>query len=323
MYDVFFERAINLDKYLKNHFHYDMNFPDTLKVKPETDYCDVCAHNLKLTRKPQKGFILMSVVATCDVYTGECCNVECKEFEKAISYCGTSSGIVNYSNKFFIGVELITEYMRLYSKNGLSFSTWIENKVVLSKSAKESGFYRKVSNLTSYFGALHEVFCRATDLIIFPKETFYCCSSPKVLQMDGLVNSVKANRITTFSEPWIKNTITKRASKHSERQIKDVGSCMFKIIDDIIKTKQCSVKILESMQKSTNKGIKVLSFCFVKTDEQYELPEAAVLFAKTLIKSIAAVNSLISSTCEPIISRYFLLNLCVFSSFNLTYHFCF
>lgn len=304
LYDIFFERSVNLEEYLKTQFHHDNNFPDTLNIKPETDQCLICAQNLRLIKKPHKGYILMSVIAFCDVYIGECYNKECTEFEKPVSYYGTSSGIVNYSNKFFIGVELVIEYMRFYSKNGLSFSTWIENKIVLSKSVKETKFYCNVSHLSSYIGLLHEIFCKTTDLLIFPKETFYCCQSPKIIQMDGLVNSVKANRITEFSEPWIKDTMTKRASKYNERQLEKVDNYTAKLIVDVIHTKKCSESIMKTLQKSSHNGVKALSFCFERINEQYVLTESVILFAKTLISSVAAANSLVPSSCESIVLKY-------------------
>lgn len=317
MYDLFFKRALNIEEYLKNQFHYDTEFPDILKVKPETEQCLVCGQNFKIIKKQHKGYILLSVVATCDVYVAECCNNECMQFEFPVSFSGTSSGFVNYSNKFFIGVELIIEYMRLYAKNGLSFSAWIETKIVLSKSVTETKFYRNASHISSYFGVLHEVFCRATDLLIFPKETFYCCSSPKIIQMDGLVNSVKANRIPVFSEPWIKDTVTERASKHNERQLERVDVPCKNLIVGILQTKKCSDATLQTLRKSTNSGVKALSFCFEKLDKENVLKESSILYAATLTKSIAAANSLIPSTCESVVLRYDLcLSMCKFKNFS-------
>lgn len=314
LYDIFFERAVDLESYLKKEFYFEVEQPHTLKIKPESTECISCNQTLKLTKKQHNGYIFISLLAICEVYTGECFNKDCSNFEEPVSFCGTSAGIINYGNKFFIGVEMIIEYMRLYSKNGLTFSTWMDTKIFFSKSVKEERFYRNVSHISSYFGALHEVFCKATDLFVFPKETFYCCPSPKIIQMDGLVNSVKANRIPVFSEPWIKDTITKRASKHNERQLEKVDSLTIKLILDILHTKKCSNKILETLRKSTNSGVKALSFCFERLDKESVLKESSILFARTLTKSIAAANSLISSSCESIVLRYLFKVFCVCAS---------
>lgn len=301
---MFFERAINLDQYLKQKFHYNENDPDILKVIPEQDACSNCATKLKLIKKGHNGFILLTVVATCQVYISECTNKDCIEFSIPVSYSGSSSGMVNYSNKFFIGVELIVEYMSLYSKNGLSFSTWIGNKIVLNQSISERNFYRDVGHISSYYGILHEIFCRATDLFVFPKDTFFCCANPKVVQMDGLVNSIKANRIPDFREPWIKDTVTERASNFNERQLEPVDETTKKLICDIIQTKKCNDSILLNLQKSKHIGVKALSFCFKRQENLNILNDSAMLFAKTLTKTIAAANSLMPSSCENIVIRY-------------------
>lgn len=302
---MFFERAANLDSYLKTTFFYDKDFPDILKIKPEEIICSSCTQNLNVSKKSHKGYILLSLVATCEVFTAVCMNKDCKEFRVPISYSGSSSGIINYSDKFFIGVELIVEYMALYSKNGLSFSTWIENKVVLNKLATKSQFYSDITGLSSYYGRLHEIFCKATDLIIFDEKTFCCCSSPRIIQMDGLVNSVKANRITKFAEPWIKNSIVDRASTNLGRQLERLDSSTHKIVCDIIISKTCSANVLKILRNSKNMAVKLLSFCFETNKRGHNiLHESSIMFAKTLTKSVAAVNSLIPSTSVAIVLRF-------------------
>lgn len=236
MYEEFFARSVNLDSYLKKKFSFNHeDTSDKIKITPESKQCLVCKQKLEIIKSQDNGFMLMSVIAVCEVFIGKCCNETCTNFEQTTSYSGASSGIINYSNKFFIAVELILEYMTLYSKNGVAFSTWCETK--FGNPHQEISFYKNVP-VSSYYGVLHEVFCRSTDLFMFPEKTFYCCASPKIIQMDGLVNSVKANRLITFSEPWIIKNMTKRASKMSDRQIEKLSIETSQLILEIIQIKK-------------------------------------------------------------------------------------
>lgn len=54
---------------------------------------------------------------------------------------------------------------------------------------------------------------------------------------------------------------------------------------------------------STNVGVKTFSFCFVKREGYNFMVESSIAFAKTLVKSVAAVNTLIPSSCEQIVLR--------------------
>lgn len=305
--DTFFERSINLDQYIKTVFHYNKYDLNKLCVIPEEKDCIFCSKNLKMIKRKATGFILLNIIAKCDVYVGLCENEECNAFEKPVSFNGTLDGFINYSNKFFIGVELIVEYMNLYAQNGVSFSAWIKSKMFINNAVQESDLYSNSIRLNSYHGVLHEAFCSGTDLFMFPQSAFYCCESPEVLQMDGLVSSVKSSRMVEFYEPWVQNKIVQRASKRNERQLDKLDENTSKQIKEILHTNKCSLSTIQNLQQSSYVGVRAFSYCFEKQEEDFILRDLAKFFGMTLIKLVAAANSLIPKSCILIVERYIII----------------
>lgn len=244
------------------------------------------------------------MIANCDVYIGHCENEGCDGFKKTVVFDGTNLGFINYSNKFFIGIELIVEYMNLYAQNGVSFSAWIKSRMFITNGAQLSDLYSSNICLNSYHGLLHEAFCSASNLFIFPQSTFYCCENPQVLQMDGLVNSVKSSRMVEFFEPWIVNQIRERSSDQNKRQLQKLDDTTANLIKEILKTNKCSLSTMEDLQKNRHIGVKVFGFCFEEQQEYCVMRDLAKLFGTTLIKKIAAANSLIPKSCILIVERY-------------------
>lgn len=299
--NVFFQRSYNLENYLKTEFlKYD---PSTYSIVPETKVCLECSTDLVLHQKKAIGFIVLNIIVKCNVYYGQCETEGCSNYKIPVSYTGIGSGLINYGNKFFVGVELIVEYMNLYAKNGLSFTAWFKNKITINRYA-DSTIYGDVNHIHSYTGMLHEAFCLGTTLFDYEKSVFFCCELPKIVSMDAIVNSVKNSRMFKFKKPWITSTVIDRCSKRSERQLEKLSGLVKEEIIEILRKKTITLDTIQKLRKCSHKGVRAFSFCFSKgTDNNFVLQDLAQMFGMMLTKSVAAANTLIPVNCVSIVEK--------------------
>lgn len=257
---------------------------------------------VKLHQK--KGVLMVGVLMSCEVHVAVCTNDNCSRKNQIISYSGISKGLVNVNNKFVIGIELIQEYLELYSKTGMKFSSWIKVRTNIHSNSSETPLFKKVDNLASYYGYLHQAFCSASELFLFDKADFYCCASPEVIQIDATVNSIQLSRLPTFKEPWVKEHVIQRTSTRNERQLPQLNETDKKIISNILKGISCSQATVHRFQNHDHVGLKNIGFCMMKKkDNQYILNKSAEMFCKCLIKNVAASSSILPTSCVEIVSR--------------------
>lgn len=302
MAHIFFQRSFNLENYLKSEFL--LHDPSAFSIIPENKSCLSCSRDLVLYKRKPTGFIILNLTVQCNVFYGQCENECCTHYKVQISFMGTSSGLINCGNKFFIGVEIIVEYMNLYAKNGLSFNAWFETKMETNRYANNTSLFGDVHHLKSYTGLLHEAFCLGTSLFHFEESSFKCCDSPKIISMDAIVNSVKRSRMTTFQEPWITSTLVDRCSKRSDRQLEKLNEKWKSDILEVIQQKTISFDKVLKLRHCDHKGVKAFSFCFYENaNGSYSLKDVAKMFGMTLIKTVAAANSIVPSNCVQIIKK--------------------
>lgn len=294
---------MNLDNYLRiNFLKHD---PNTYSVVPESNNCNVCLTELSFCQKNIIGHLVFNIIIKCNVYIGKCTNSTCSNHLKAVSFMGTDFGMVNFGNKFFVGVELIQEYMNLYAKNGLTFNTWFNNKLLMTSYANNP-VYGDVNHIKQYTGILHEAFCIGTTLFKFDKSVYYCCDIPKIVSMDGIVNSVKSCRMPKFKELWVTGSMVGRKSERSRRQLQRIkkDDPLKTLIIDAVNKKPMDFETFEVLRKSQHKGVTALSFCFEEDENGvFLLKDLAKMFGLMLVKDLAAANTLIPVNCVPIIEK--------------------
>lgn len=299
--NIFNKRAWNLEKFISENF----DFADTgiIKIIPEQIICSSCSEPLSLSLHQPQGFLISTIILNCEVHVAKCTNTDCLQNNKMKSFSGIKIGIVNFNNKFFICVELIKEYFELYSKNGVKFTTWIKTKIDLFKFDSETPLYKQISNLSSYYGILHEAFWAASELFVYNKNDFYCCEHPEAIQIDATVNSIKMCRMPQFKQPWIKDTILSRTTTRKQRQLDQLDFNYKKIINAIVLGHSCLETTLLRLRNHNHTALKTLSFCMFKKDNLFYLDKSAEMFAKTLLKIVCAPTSIVPSNCVAVVSR--------------------
>lgn len=300
--DIFMERVWNLEKFVVENFKITQ---DTGKIKiiPEDTVCKACTELLLLSKYQSNGVLMFSIILNCEVYVAKCPNSDCPQYNKIVSYNGIPKGIINFNNKFFIGIELIKEYFDLYSKNGIKFTTWIKTKIDLYKFCSEAPLHKSIVKLPSYYGILHEAFCATTELFVFDKSDFFCCTEPEVIQIDATVNSIKMCRLPSFKQPWINESIVSRTTTRKQRQFDTLNSNDKKIINGIVLGQSCPKETLKQWQDHHHPALKTLSYCMIKKQDLYFLDKPAEMYAKTLLKSVAASSSIVPMKCVEIVKR--------------------
>lgn len=299
MYSEIQDRTIHLEDYLKKNFHYENS---TLKAFPEDTVCEKCNGSMDLIKSPKQGFLLCSVAINIDIYMRKC--ISC---ETVISFQGTTLGIINFANKFLICAEIIKEYFDQYSSNGTPFTSFFNLKLQITEKGnfcqKNIFPFADAKKLRSYTGQLHVAFCKSIEIILYDKQKFRCCESPKVLQMDGVVLSIKTEKMPLLETPWLKADIVNRASEREARQLRKLTDEEFKIVTNIIKSKTCDSDQMDQLSKSWHIGIEVLLCCLKNNGSCMNLYEGTELFAKTLIKELAPASSIIPNSCVTIIQK--------------------
>lgn len=292
-------RSTNLEEYLRSNFFYDK----TLKIIPEQEICTDCNSSLNLEKLSKKGILITSVALQVEVYIKTCLNCN----KNPIYYQGTRHGVINFENKFFICAELIDEYFCHYARNGTPFTSFINIKLQLTRDANSNSNqnlpFAEVTKISPYYGHLHVAFCQSIELFLYNKEKFACCRSPKILQMDGVVLSIKSNRMPQFNFPWLNKVTTYRASNRNQRQLDQLCNEELLIIKGIVESQKCSLYQFKKLTESDHIGINVIVHCLEVVDTHYKLFEGTELFAKTLMKKVAPAASLIPCTCVTIMEK--------------------
>lgn len=301
------DRAVNLLEYLKTRFNYEKD--NLLKIIPEIVKCPSCEQNLSMMKLKKNGVFLGSLALMTDVFVKKCDTESCNQFGVILHFQGTEKGIMNFNNKFFVSVEIIKEYFDLYSKNGTPFSPYIKIKLDMTKLAQKNNPQHlplaDVESLTSYIGALHEGFCESIGLFLYDKKDFFCCKSPKIVQTDGIVLSIKTSRMPDFKVPWLDKKIMKRATNRKDRQLDPLNTEEFDIVWRIINSdeKKCTTIEKQKLEKSVHIGARVMAICLIKAKEMYKLYQGTDMFAKTLIKKVASASSLLPQSCVHILQK--------------------
>lgn len=285
---------------IKNQFKYNPT-DEHLHIYPELQTCSLCHESLQMEIKKEHGIVLLSKPINCRIYVGKCLNNECVNKEES-SFDGCQLGYINYQNSFIIGIELVKDYLNLFSYSGLPFSAWWKNHT--ASFLKTGNPLLDVDrNWKSYCGKMHEAFCIGAEKFEIPLTLYNCCQNPKTLLMDGVVASIKAVNMPTFKKLWVDSKITGRCTKRSERQFPKLTSIEKTILEKLEAGEKIGTRDKNLLESSTNIGIKAISKCLIYNNRSYILKHSAKLFATFLCKTIASIKSLISNSCVHIIEK--------------------
>lgn len=289
-------RSLKLIETLKTYYKEDEN--GIFLVVPENTNCTICSEVLK-KNQPKNGLILTSTtIFNCTIGTGFC-----ETCDESFSYQGKKDLMVNWNNKIIIAFELVQQYMRLYALNGTPFTCFIESRLEYPQYNQHS-LLKKNINITPYLGYLHEAFVLFSTNVVFPQNTMKCCYSPKYVTMDGIVISIKTNKIPKFQTPWITGEINGRATFRRDRQLDPVSKEEASIIKNAIQTGVVTHEQYDELQNSDKVHVKVFLAMVRKNGELFQVPEEAKFFGIFLIKKVAAVVTLVPQTCLHIVKRY-------------------
>lgn len=200
---IFIERKINLLSTIGSQFNH-VDYSKPVKVISEKNLCSNCGDILHEKLK-NNGIIVLSVLIKCEVYIKYC---QACPYEE-ISWTECSTGYINYNNKLIIGVEMVVEYMDLFSSSGCPFLSWWTAKFHESNSKCSSDIVDSATNWKNYISILHRVFVISTEKFVFLQDIPKCCQNPKVISMDGHVASVRSDKMNKQKTPWITESIKK------------------------------------------------------------------------------------------------------------------
>lgn len=256
---------------------------------------------MPLHMNAKKGFIILSIIINCNIYIGICENQDCTD-KKDVSFSGHELGFINYKNLFIIGIDIIKEYLDLFSCSGVSFVAWWKTRV-LAISDPERPLLNTTRNWPSYAGLFHEVFCVSAEKFDFCDQNSICCENPEIILMDGIVVSIKTSNMPEFSNPWVFNTIKKRLTTRKDRQFPVLKEPYISILESLLSDNGVAFTTFNTLKTSSHSGIKCLGFCLQKRGQLYFLKTQAKLFAKFLTKKVASIKSIIPIACADVIER--------------------
>lgn len=281
---------------MKTQFSHERDY---FEIRPEEKLCKICKYPLTYRIKKENGLLLLNVIMNCRIYVGTCNNIECAN-ETEVTFDGCLSGYINFKNSFIIGIELVQEYMDLFSVSGLPFVSWWVHKVKCTKNYDEP-LINVERNWRSYAGSLHEAFSISSEKIHFNSNA--CCVNPDVILMDGVVISVKSERLPKFHKPWKIETVVNRVSTREDRQFKRLDDNYIELVKKFITT-GVTENELGRMKSIDHLGL----LCLISTGKQknslFQLDKRSINFGTFLIKNVASIKSLVPVECVDCIKRY-------------------
>ena len=222
-----YPEEISLDDELSSHIQDRMRFG--IKNWLETNYpekvivCEIsnCCNQPMTMCIPRNVTIysLNGIFPDYSVVSGYCnlCSGS-KHFD------GRSVGLVNFGNSRLFFVELFYELLELKINSGLATSAWWKAKVAVHlmcyrKSELLQDYETKLHNLA---GKINSMMIQFIKLIDYNPQIFQCCSNPKIVCVDGIVLSIRNDRLKAqnLKTPRIKpNSLNRRFSTRPNRQL--------------------------------------------------------------------------------------------------------
>ena len=154
----------------------------------------------------------------------------CRSCSGKIAFDGRHHGILNYKNRYLFPVELLNEFLKIYSRTGVAATAWWDSKVdeqlgPLRNAADvdDEELSRVEREWTRLGGQMCRIVAGFASLIDIPTELFACCSSPRAVAADGIVLSVRSSELADLDSPWMWDQAPaasiKRASTPAQRSL--------------------------------------------------------------------------------------------------------
>ena len=154
----------------------------------------------------------------------------CRACAAKIAFDGRRHGIINYKNRCLFPVELLNEFLKIYSRTGVAATAWWDSKVeeqvrplFNDEDADEDEIAEIEREWTRLGGQMCRIVAGFASLIDVPSDLFACCESPRAIAADGIVLSVRSTELNGLKTPWIweqaPTSAKKRASKPGQRSL--------------------------------------------------------------------------------------------------------
>jgi hypothetical protein len=294
-------RAFNLDLWLRNNLAFDGNF---VYLTPKLHQCPACDSVLSLHAKQCDALLVCrGLLFQAKVFMKTCTNRQCSSFGIRFYYDGRQHCIVNQGNTLLFVWELVLEYLLQFVSSAVSVAAWWKTILAMSSClGLDTSATQRIRQLANRRGLICELMVGAAELVHFPDATFRCCSHP-VLTMDGLVLSVKRNRMPVFTTPHLSNEFADtRACLRKDRQLPQLSATQRRDIESFVKANHHGIPETSQRryaQQSSNSGLALL-FHFYR-DVGYHcvrVHDRAYKFGLSLLKSVFPAISLMPRSVQ-------------------------
>ena len=131
----------------------------------------------------------------------------CPQCDQRFYFDGRTLGILNFGNKTLIACELFYELLKMKVHGGFATYSYWKTKVELNLMCfKMHPDVQEIKNTwMNMSGRLHRMLVRFVQLIDYPSNIMQCCKNPGVICIDGIVLSIKSDKLKNqnLSQPWI------------------------------------------------------------------------------------------------------------------------
>jgi len=152
------------------------------------------------------------------------CNLYCTVCKTLYTYDQILDdlGLVNLGNLYIFPIELFYEELIGKFNNGVPTHSWWSGILESNISVLDPNDLKRkrLQRLISIAGSINEMQTQILRGMVYPDESFQCCKNPEVICLDGIVCSVKTERITrkNLVTPWLlPNNVKTRASYRKDR----------------------------------------------------------------------------------------------------------
>lgn len=297
------EQSKNYELFLDNNFK--KKSCGNYVVTPECETCP-CGQKLSLVSPSSKAIIVgNSLFCNVEIYYGWCPEQSCAS-QKSFHFDGKKLGIINYKDSLLMCSGLAKEYLYSYSQSGQSFFSWWRSKYHVFLDSLDSESWAKTESFfVAKRGAIAKCIAGFAELIDFPETMTHCCSSPKKITMDGIVLSVKSQRIPDFEFPWISEQVAYRATRRSDRSLEFSSLYEKSICSEFVKKRPVTMAICKSMCKANHSALAlVCEIIIAKNPQKQTLTVKAPLrrflscFLKTVNPAIRMAPSFLTEDIQ-------------------------
>jgi hypothetical protein len=250
----------------------------------------------------------------------------CKSCKKITYYDGFEDGLLNCSNRFIIGLDLLYDLITKKATSGVATHAWWKAEV-RAYSIHETKKYaelaiqedlpvilqshaemeRRLLNYSGYISALLSLFLGNID---YDRAAMVCCKNPSRISIDGIVLGVESRILKELElqRPWLyeQNSILPptRSNTRSKMAVLNLNSNEKMTMSTFIE-KGISPTELDRLAESKNTKLYMVLHIYSKTNNRglKTPPMELVNFLKSALKSVCPVTSVMPSNVWAIVEE--------------------